>query len=96
MVGYSLYPPKQPMRRTSSTIPFGYKLSKDPHYLEPIPLELEELDHIKDLVKSKSLSLRDGAQWLTHSTGRYLSHAGLKKIIDKDERLGTTSRELPN
>lgn len=97
MVGYLLFLPRLHMRRTSSTIPFGYKLSKDPHYLEPVPEEQEELEHIKDLVKSKALSLRDGADWLSFSTGRTLSHVGLKKIIDKDaRRLAEESRELPN
>lgn len=96
-MGYSSYPLRLLMRRTSSTIPFGYKLSKDPHYLEPVPEEQEELEHIKDLVKSKALSLRDGAEWLSFSTGRTLSHVGLKKIIDKDaRRLAEAPRELPN
>lgn len=80
------------MKRTSSTIPYGFKLSKDPKYLEAVPEELEELEHIKTLVKTKSLSLRDAADWLYHSTGRPISHVGLKKIIDKDDRLGKESR----
>ena len=85
------------MRRTSSTIPFGYRLSKDPQYLEAVPEEQEELEHIKDLVRSKALSLRDGADWLSFSTGRKISHVGLKKIIDKDaRRLEGSSRKLPN
>ena len=85
------------MRRTSSTIPFGYRLSKDPQYLEAVPEEQEELEHIKDLVKSKALSLRDGAEWLSFSTGRTLSHVGLKKIIDKDaRRLEGSSGKLSN
>ena len=70
------------MRRTSSTIPFGYKLSKDPKFLEVIPEELKSLKEIKNLVKSKSLSLREGADWLYYQTGRPISHVGLKKIID--------------
>jgi len=32
------------MRRTSSTIPFGYRLSEDEKTLEPIEKELESLD----------------------------------------------------
>jgi hypothetical protein len=70
------------MRRTSSTIPFGYKLSKDSKYLEVIPEELKSLKEIKNLVQSKSLSLREGANWLYYQTGRPISHVGLKKIID--------------
>tara|TARA_R110002020_G_scaffold212910_2_gene419571 strand:+ start:227 stop:466 length:240 start_codon:yes stop_codon:yes gene_type:complete len=75
-------------RRTSSTIPFGYRLSEeDSAYLEEIPTQLEALEDIKDLLKEKVLSLREGSLWLEHKTGRRLSHAGLKKILD-NERLG--------
>jgi|TARA_R100001082_G_C4314382_1_gene138291 hypothetical protein len=77
------------MRRSSSTIPFGYKLSeKDSAYLEEIPEQLSVLKDISSLVKEKVLSLREGSAWIEHKTGRRLSHVGLKKIID-NERLGT-------
>lgn len=69
------------MRRTSSTIPFGYRLSKDEKTLEPIEKELESLDKIKEMVSSNMMSLREGADWLTHMTGRSISHVGLKNII---------------
>ena len=40
------------MRRTSSTIPFGYKLNEDNQsYLVPVEAELEMLDKILPLVK---------------------------------------------
>ena len=67
MVVYLYYRPKL-MRRTSSTIPFGYKLSEDEKTLEPIEQQLESLDKIKELVSS-------------HMTGRSISHVGLKNII---------------
>ena len=77
------------MRRSSSTIPFGYKLSEeDSAYLEEIPEQLSVLKDISSLVKEKVLSLREGSAWIEHKTGRRLSHVGLKKIID-NERLGT-------
>ena len=69
------------MRRTSSTIPFGYRLSEDEKTLEPIEKELESLDKIKEMVSSNMMSLREGADWLTHMTGRSISHVGLKNII---------------
>jgi hypothetical protein len=76
------------MRRSSSTIPFGYKLSeKDSVYLEEIPEQLSVLKEITSLVKDKVLSLREGSAWLEHKTGRKLSHVGLKNIVD-NERLG--------
>jgi hypothetical protein len=77
------------MRRTSSTIPFGYRISsKDSKTLEEVPEELEVLLEIKKLVSSKVLSLREGSAWIEHKTGRKLSHVGLKKMVD-NERLGT-------
>lgn len=69
-------------RRSSSTIPFGYILSEDPKFLEEVPEQIEALEKIKPLIKDKTLSLREGAMWIEHSTGRSLSHAGLKKIVN--------------
>ena len=73
-------------RRTSSTIPFGYKLNEeDTTYLEPIEEELKALNKVVPLVKNKVLSLREGAMWLEYDTGRSISHTGLKKIADRYE-----------
>tara|TARA_R110000823_G_scaffold286357_1_gene404657 strand:- start:278 stop:502 length:225 start_codon:yes stop_codon:yes gene_type:complete len=71
-------------RRSSSTIPFGYVLSEDTKFLEEVPEQLNILKEIKPLIKDRSLSLREGAIWLEHKTGRKLSHAGLKKIVEND------------
>tara|TARA_B100001146_G_scaffold203810_1_gene196650 strand:+ start:1229 stop:1510 length:282 start_codon:yes stop_codon:yes gene_type:complete len=85
------------IRRTSSTIPFGYELSQDDsHYLEPIEEQIEALKAVEEMVVNEELSLRDGCYWLEDYTGRSLSPAGLKKIIDKkygkrQERLGFTT-----
>jgi len=76
-------------RRSSSTIPFGYKLAEDNKTLEPVELELDTLKVVTALVTNESLSLREASQWIEHKTGRPLSHVGLKKIIDK-----TTTQEL--
>ena len=48
------------------------------------------------MIVNEELSLRDGCYWLEDYTGRKLSPAGLKKIIDKKygtrpERLGFTT-----
>ncbi len=48
------------------------------------------------MIVNEELSLRDGCYWLEDYTGRSLSPAGLKKIIDKkygtrEERLGFAS-----
>ena len=72
-------------RKLSSTIPFGYKISdKDTAFLEEVPEQLEALEDIKELLRLKALSLREGSIWLEHRTGRSLSHAGLKKMLDNE------------
>ena len=72
------------MRRTSSTIPFGYKLNdSDNQMLETVQEELQMLDKILPMVKDKTMSLREGSMWLTHETGRSISHMGLKKIAEQ-------------
>ena len=72
------------MRRSSSTIPFGYKLSESNNQiLEAVESELEALDKILPMVKDKTISLREGSMWLTHETGRSISHMGLKKIAEQ-------------
>ena len=72
-------------RKLSSTIPFGYKISdKDTAFLEEVPEQLEALEDIKELLRMKALSLREGSIWLEHRTGRSLSHAGLKKMLDNE------------
>ncbi len=85
------------LKRRSSTIPFGYELSKeDSQYLEPIDKQLEALKAVEEMIVNEELSLRDGCYWLEDYTGRRISPAGLKKIIDKkygtrQERLGFAS-----
>jgi len=75
------------MRRTSSTIPFGYKLNiEDPSTLLEVPEELEALNKIVPMIKQKTLSLREGSAWLQYETGRSLSHMGLKKIAARYAR----------
>ena len=80
-------------KRKSSTIPFGYELSEDDsHYLEPIEKQLEALEAVEEMIVNEELSLRDGCYWLENYTGRSLSPAGLKKIIDK--KYGTRQDRL--
>ncbi len=71
-------------RRTSSTIPFGYAINEaNPEFVIEIPEELEALNKVLPMIKDKALSLREGAMWLQHITGRKVSHMGLKKIAAK-------------
>jgi hypothetical protein len=72
------------IRRSSSTIPFGYKLSESNNQmLEAIPAELSVLNKVLPMIRDKTLSLREGSMWLTHETGRSISHMGLKKIAEQ-------------
>ena len=79
------------IKRRARTIPFGYKQAQDPNYLEPIREELDALRQAKEY--SKTCSLRETAQWLHRKTGRYISHVGLKKRI---ERSGTSEAQENN
>ena len=74
------------IKRKARTIPFGYKLSEDTDYIEPIESELEALEKAKEYLKT--CSLREVAIWLTKKTGRYISYVGLRKRVKRD----TTSK----
>ena len=66
-------------KKRSRTIPFGFKLSEATHYLELIESELEALEKAKEYLKT--CSYREVAEWLHRTTGRYISHVGLRKRI---------------
>ena len=68
------------MRRKKGWLPFGYS-ETDEGFLEEIPKEVEALEKVKDLVTDGSISLRDGASWISFKTGRKISHQGLKNVI---------------
>ena len=77
------------IKRKARTIPFGYKLSEDTDYIEPVQEELDALKEAKEYLNN--CSYREVARWLTQKTGRTITHTGLKKIIDKR---WTTSNHL--
>ena len=79
------------IKRKARTIPFGFKQSEDPDYLEPITEELDALRQAREY--SKTCSLRETAQWLHRKTGRYISHVGLKKRLARNS---TTEAEESN
>ena len=70
------------IKKRARTIPFGFKQSNDPNYLEPIKEELQALDQAKDYLKN--CSLRETASWLHRKTGRYISHVGLRQRIKRN------------
>lgn len=67
------------------TTPFGYKISEeDPDILDPIPEELELLELAQKHLKK--YSYRAVADWLSEASGRYISHMGLKKRLERDRK----------
>ena len=86
------------IKRKARTIPFGFKQSEDPNYLEPIREELDALKQAREY--SKTCSLRETAQWLHRKTGRYISHVGLRKRLarnsttETEENSTTESQEV--
>ena len=79
------------IKKKARVVPFGFKQSNDPDYLEPVKEELDALNQAKDYLKN--CSLRETASWLHRKTGRYISHVGLKKRI---ERSGTSEAQESN
>ena len=72
------------IKRTSSTIPFGYELVDDSStYLKPIEDELRVLQEVSEAVFQGEISLGIGVDWLEAETGRKMSRPGLKKHVDK-------------
>ena len=70
------------IKRRARTIPFGYKLSENTDYIEPIESELQALEQAK--IYLKTCSYREVAKWLYKKTGRYLSHVGLKRRVIRE------------
>ena len=75
------------IKKRARTIPFGFKQSQDPEYLEPVKEELDALRQAKEY--SKTCSLRETAQWLHRKTGRYISHVGLRKRLARNSTTET-------
>ena len=75
------------IKKRARTIPFGFKQSQDPNYLEPVREELDALRQAQEY--SKTCSLRETAQWLHRKTGRYISHVGLRKRLARNSTTET-------
>ena len=68
------------IKRKARTVPFGYKLSDDPDYIEPVQSELDALEEAKEYLNN--CSYREVARWLTQKTERPITHTGLRKIVN--------------
>ena len=79
-----MFLPDEYIRRTSSTIPFGYELDENfDGYLKPITEELQILKEVSEAVFHGEISLGIGVDWLEAETGKSMSRPGLKKYVDK-------------
>ena len=81
------------IKKRARTIPFGFKQSNDPNYLEPVKEELDALRQAKEY--SKTCSLRETATWLHRKTGRYISHVGLRKRLARNSTTETEESNTP-
>ena len=76
------------IKKRTRQIPFGFKQSETHQdYIEPVKTELEALDQAKQYLKT--CSYRETAQWLHRKTGRYISHVGLKKRLERNSTTET-------
>ena len=77
-------------RVTLRQVPFGYRIHpEDEKLLDPIPEELEALELAKRHLKQ--YSYREVAQWLSKTTGRYISHMGLHKRVKVEQKRKTSA-----
>jgi len=74
-----------PLIRVGRYIPFGYEQdADDEQLLQPIPFELELLEKAKLYLREYSLRLV--ANWLSTQSGRYISHVGLQKRVNIEQK----------
>ena len=79
-----MFIPDNYIRRTSSTIPFGYELDADfEGYLKPLQEDLKILQEVSEAVFHGEISLGSGVDWVEAETGKSMSRPGLKKYVDK-------------
>ena len=79
-----MFVPDNYIKRTSSTIPFGYELDENFNgYLKPVETELAVLKEVAESVFHNEISLGIGVDWLEAETGKGMSRPGLKKYVDK-------------
>ena len=75
----------KPIVRVGRTIPFGYKQDEeDKDILIPIVKELELLEKAKKFIRQ--YSYRKAADWLSTESGRKISHVGLMKRIQIEQK----------
>jgi len=80
-----------PVVRIGRTIPFGYRQDpEDDDILLPIPEELELFEQAKKHLKR--YSYREVAAWLSTASGRTISHVGLYKRVNLEQKRKNAAR----
>ena len=80
-----------PVARRGSVVPWGYiQDEEDSYILQPVPEQLELLDLAKKYLKE--YSYREIAHWISTTSGRYISHVGLRQRIKIESKRETASR----
>ena len=69
------------IKKKARVVPFGFKQLQDSSYLEPVKEELDALKQAQEYLKT--CSLRETAKWVHRKTGRYISHVGLRKRLER-------------
>jgi hypothetical protein len=84
----------KPVVRIGRHVPWGYDQDPDNQdILIPNVPQLELLEEGRIFMR-RGYSLRQVAEWLSEETGRYISHVGLRKRIDTEERRRRALRNL--
>lgn len=80
--------------RLGRHIPWGYMQDEDElDMLIPVPEQLDMLEDGKEWMR-RGYSRRQVAAWLSDETGRYISHVGLKKRLELEDRRKRSLRSL--
>lgn len=65
-------------------LPFGYKVcDNDPEHIEELTDEINLLSEVLPMIKSRSLSLREAAEYVSAKCGRKISHEALNLMKTK-------------
>ena len=72
------------IKRTSSTVPFGYELSEIKGYLKPIPKELQVLYVAQEWIKTGA-SYEEAVEFIKENTEKTISRTGMWKNITNDK-----------
>ena len=74
-----------PVVRVGRVVPFGYEQDpEDKDILLPVEEELLLMEKAKGFLKQ--YSYRDVANWLSTTSGRYISHAGLRTRVQSEQQ----------